>query len=226
MNGGVLRKLRRERNITQEKMAEDLGISRQTYIAIENGSKDPSVSTLEKIASILGVSSAELLSDWRDNRKFLQMYFYVLRKFPNGIPKTKFAKLLYLADFTNFYETLEPISGVSYVRRSYGPVADIFFETTENLYDIGKIDITPLDGGAMMIKSTTQDIKDDMLSDDEKHLIDKICNYWHDQKTQTIVNFTHEQKPWKSCRDGETIPYSLIVQEEPDHVYAPLASQR
>ena len=110
------------------------------------------------------------------------------------------------------------------IRRNYGPVADIFFETTDNLYDLGKIDIVSLDGGAMMLRLTTNEIRDDLLSSDDKDLIDKICNYWQDKKTQTIVNFTHEQKPWKSCRDGETIPYSLIVQEEPNHVYAPLTN--
>lgn len=79
-------------------------------------------------------------------------------------------------------ETLEPISEVSYVRRGYGLVADIFFEATENLYDIGKIDIAPLDGGVLMIKSTTQGIKGGLLSNNEKCLIDRICDYWHGQK--------------------------------------------
>lgn len=224
MNNKIIRQLRKERSITQEQMADALDISRPTYIAIESGDKDPTVSELEKIAAILGVPLIELLSDERNNRKFLQMYFYILQKFPNGVPKTKLAKLLYLADFTSYYERFEAISGVSYIRRNYGPVADIFFETTDNLYDLGKIDIVSLDGGAMMLRLTTNEIRDDLLSSDDKDLIDKICNYWQDKKTQTIVNFTHEQKPWKSCRDGETIPYSLIVQEEPNHVYAPLTN--
>ena len=60
-----------------------------------------------------------------------------------------------------------------------------------------------------------------MLSDKEKSLMDKICAYWNDKRTSEIVNFTHEQKPWKMCRDGEYIPYSTIIQEDPNNVYAP-----
>jgi len=110
---------------------------------------------------------------------------------------------------------------VRYVRREYGPVADIFFEMTEDLYDKGKINIEPLEY-ALMIKLTSIEQEDNLLSDEEKSLIDRICSFWKDKRTSEIVNFTHEQKPWKMCRDGEYIPYSLIIQEDPDHVYTPL----
>jgi len=130
------------------------------------------------------------------------------------------AKPLYLADFSYFYDNLIPMSGVRYVRRNYSPVADTFFELTEDLYDKGKIDIKPLDY-ALLITPTIIEQEDALLSDEEKQLLDKICEYWKDRRTNEIVNFTHEQKPWKMCRDGEYIPYSLIIQEEPNHVYAP-----
>ena len=102
----------------------------------------------------------------------------------------------------------------------YNKLADIFFELTDDLYDKGKINIKPLDY-ALMINSTTIEQEDGLLSDEEKGLLDKICNFWKDKRTNEIVNFTHEQKPWKMCRDGEYIPYSLIIQEDPNHVYAP-----
>jgi len=221
--GQNIEQMRKDRSLTQSQMASELGISRPTYINIENGERDPSVSELEKVAAIFGVSAGELLSSPRNNRKFEQMYFYLLRKFKHGVPKTKLAKLLYLADFSNFYHNLESMSGVPYVRREYGPVADIFFELTENLFDTGKINIEPLDGGALMIYPTSKDISDNLLDNEEKLLMDKIFEAWKNKRTQTIVNFTHEQKPWKACRDGEYIPYSLIIQEDPEHVFTPAA---
>jgi len=93
---------------------------------------------------------------------------------------------------------------------------------TENLFDKGKIDIIPLDY-ALLIKSTTTELDVDLLTADDMDRLDKICDFWEDRRTSEIVNFTHEQKPWKSCRDGEYIPYSLIIQEDPDRVYAPAA---
>jgi len=216
-----IEKIRNARGLTQERVADVLGVSRVTYINVIKGKRDLTTSELEKLSVFFDVPIAELFDQPRNNEKFKQMYFYILRRFRSGITKTKLAKLLYLADFSYFYDNLLPMSGVRYVRREYGPVADIFFELTEDLYDKGKINIEPLDY-ALMIKLTSKEQEDNLLSDDEKSLIDRICAFWRDKRTSEIVNFTHEQKPWKMCRDGEYIPYSLIIQEEPYHVYAPV----
>jgi putative transcriptional regulator len=213
--------LRNANGLTQEQIADVIGVSRVTYLNVTKGRRDLTTNELEKLAAFFDIPVAELFDQPRNNEKFKQMYFYILRSYTDGIPKTKLAKLLYLADFGHFYDNLSPMSGVRYVRREYGPVADIFFELTEDMYDKGKINIIPLDY-ALMIKLTSQEQEFNLLSDVEKSLIDKICSYWKDRRTSEIVNFTHEQKPWKMCRDGEYIPYSLIIQEEPDHVYTPL----
>ena len=217
-------KLREQSGLTQEAVAKCLSLSRQRYMLVEKGERDLSIEELETLAGLFGVSVVDFFNEPRNNRKFLQMYFYILKHAGKNskVPKTKLAKLLYLADFRNFYEALEPMSGVRYIRREYGPVADIFFETTEDLFDNGKIDIEPYNG-ALMIRSTTSDIGHDLLSTSEKQRIREICSLWKNKRTTEIVNFTHQQKPWRACRDGEYIPYTLIVQEDPDHVYQPIA---
>ncbi len=215
-------KARTARELTQEQVANFLGVSRATYLNIETGKSKPNVDIMERLASKLNVPVAEFFDEPRNNEKFEQMYFYILGHFKGGVPKTKLAKLLYLADFSYFYDFLVPMSGVRYVRRSYGPVADIFFETTENLFDNGKINIKPLDR-ALMISSITYKPNDNLLNSAEKKRLDEICELWKDKDTQEIVNYTHGQKPWKACLDGEYIPYSLITQEDPDHVYTPVA---
>jgi transcriptional regulator with XRE-family HTH domain len=215
-----IEKIRNTKGLTQEQVAGVLGLSLATYINIKKGTRDLTISELEKLSAYFNVPIAELFDRPRNNEKFKQMYFYILRYFKDGIPKTKFAKLLYLADFSYFYDNLVSMSGMRYVRREYGPVADIFFEMTDDLYDKGKINIRP-SGDALIISRTTTEREDGLLSDEEKKLLDTICDYWKDKRTSEIVNFTHEQKPWKMCRDGEYIPYSLIIQEDPNHVYAP-----
>ncbi|MDR2336812.1 MAG: SocA family protein, partial [Candidatus Nomurabacteria bacterium] len=174
------------------------------------------------LATLFGVTIAEIFAEPRNNEKFKQMYFYVLKCLPSGVPKTKLAKLLYLIDFRNFYEELESMSGVQYIRRAYGPVADGFFELTDDLNDKGEISVTPLDY-AFMIKSNRFNSKEDLLSAAEKAKISEVCELWKDKNTQEIVEYTHQQKPWASCLDGEYIPYLLITQEEPAHVFAPIA---
>lgn len=219
-------KLRTNRHLSQEQMAEIIGVSRPTYINIESGKRELTISEVQKIADFFQVSVYELYTTPRNTEKFRQMYFYILDYFKrngkSGVPKTKLAKLLYLTDFRNFFENLESMSGVRYVRKTFGPVADVFLELTDDFYDRGEIEIDKLSGGAFMIRSLKFNLEDDLLTDADKKMMDEICDFWKDRKTKEIVNFTHEQKPWASCRNGEFIPYELIIQEDPAHVYKPV----
>lgn len=49
----TLRQLRTERGLTQQQLAEALGVSRQTVISIESGKYDPSLPLAFKIAKFL-----------------------------------------------------------------------------------------------------------------------------------------------------------------------------
>jgi transcriptional regulator with XRE-family HTH domain len=51
-----LTKLRKEYNLTQEELANKLGVSRSTYAQYEFGRRHPDFSLLEKIADLFGVS--------------------------------------------------------------------------------------------------------------------------------------------------------------------------
>jgi hypothetical protein len=105
----------------------------------------------------------------------------------------------------------------------YGPVADVFFSLTDDLYQTGKIDIKPIEKAQIICTRTREADNFDRLSAAELNLIKEICDEWKDKRTEEIVNFTHEQKPWQACRDGEYIPYELIIQEDPAHVFKPVA---
>lgn len=55
-----LKKLRKQRNLTQEKVAKEIGISRVSYTTIENGTRKPNLSTAIKLASFFGKTVEEL----------------------------------------------------------------------------------------------------------------------------------------------------------------------
>lgn len=46
----IIKKLRKERGLRQEDLAKELGVSRQTVIAIENNKYDPSLELAIKIS--------------------------------------------------------------------------------------------------------------------------------------------------------------------------------
>ena len=61
--GETLKMYRETSNMTQEFVAESLGVSRQAVSKWENDTSDPSTSNLLAIAKLFGVSAAELLNN-------------------------------------------------------------------------------------------------------------------------------------------------------------------
>lgn len=219
---------RNDRGFSQEQVARAIGVSRPTYTAIESGKQELSLEEAKKLANLFGIGVDELLSGTIPNiPKYKHMILTYLRmniSKDGKIPKTKLAKLLYLADFAWFYNNLESMSGMQYRKIAYGPVPDTFFRALDELEEDGKITIERKndDGKEMFLISESESNKNEKIqtvSIPEKALMKKIAEKWKDKKTQEIVNFTHNQLPYFLCRDNELIPYELITQEDSDLVY-------
>lgn len=223
-----IKQLRLQKRLSQDEVADQLRVSRPTYISIENGKKKPTMIELKQIATIIGSSLEELLFDTMQistNDFGIDKYKQIILNFlqygsdttDGKITKTKLAKLSYLADFAWFYEHLQPMSGLAYRRIAQGPVPDQFFRVVDELYESGAITIENK-GTAFLIKAN-ENAPTSHLDDNEIKLIKSISKKWKDKNTQEIVDFTHEQLPWKICAPGELIPYELITQEEPENVF-------
>lgn len=63
--GGVIKKQRMECQMTQEFVAETLGVSRQAVSKWENGSSDPSTTNLIALASLFDITPEEMLKEIR-----------------------------------------------------------------------------------------------------------------------------------------------------------------
>ena len=113
------------------------------------------------------------------------------------------------------------MSGMPYRKITYGPVPDTYFRIVEELYESGKLDIDKTDEGAMLISETKSGKREPvtLLDTSEQKLIQTIARKWKNKRTQEIVDFAHNQLPYKICSDGEIIPYELITQEDPEYVY-------
>lgn len=57
-----LRRLRVERNVSQERLAFDSGVDRSYLGGVERGEENPTVDTLDRLASTLDISIAELFA--------------------------------------------------------------------------------------------------------------------------------------------------------------------
>jgi len=59
--GYKLKEARDERRLTQEELAKKSGVSRQTIVALENGtSEDVKISTLQKLAAALDMTVQDI----------------------------------------------------------------------------------------------------------------------------------------------------------------------
>ncbi len=223
--GEFIRTEREKRGLSQSDIASKLGISRPSYIATEQGKRELTFSEAEKISEIFGISLKEMESGVSANyEKYKQIILSCIRNAGSKdgrITKTKLAKMVYLADFSWFYNHLESMSGMQYRKIQYGPVPDSYFRAVDELFENGDIEITPTEDGAMLI-SETRNGKKIVLSElnkDEEKLIKNISKKWRNKNTKQIVAFTHNQLPYAICSDNEIIPYELITQENPEDVY-------
>lgn len=226
-----IKRLREQLGLSQMAVADEIEMSRPSYDKVESGDKELTISQAKKLAEVLGTDFMSLFSDafsettvqyserrYKDMiRRFIS---YAGAESDGRIPKTKLAKLLYLADFSWFYDHLESISGLEYRRITQGPVPDEYFRVIDGMYENGEIDIK-FSGKAMMISlnEPSDDPGDAVLNKEQDRLLRSIADEWKTARTEAIVNFTHNQDPWRMCADKEIIPYELIVQEDPDHVY-------
>jgi transcriptional regulator with XRE-family HTH domain len=228
-----LEKARLARGFTLDQVAKVIGLSRQTYALVEAGKRDITLSQAEALAAMFRVSIDELrgapdgVSTFDDPQASLEKYKQIiLNALQAGadsgdgrITKTKLAKLVYLADFTWYYEHLVPMSGMSYRKLPRGPVPDIYFRALDELEEDGIINREEKGRSILLELAESGAAPASRLSVNERKVIQSIGKAWRGKQTQEIVDFTHAQLPWQICREGEVIPYGLITQEEPDRVY-------
>lgn len=221
-----IKSLRDQRGFSQQEIADKLGISRTSYIGVEKGTRELFLSEAQKLSSVFGISLEDMeigvVPNYDKYKEMILSYLRITSSKKDGkIPKTKLAKLLYLADFSWFYENMKSMSGMQYRRIKYGPVPDSYFRALDELEDEGKISIDRSKSDVILISETDSSKRDRLTTIDkeEKALMTKVANKWMNKRTPEIVNFTHRQLPYKLCAPNELIPYELIIQEDPEYVY-------
>ena len=71
--GKRIKELRKERSLTQEKLAELIGIDTRNLIKIENGQTFPRVNTLDKLIEVFDITPDEILkTDHLKNTEYLK----------------------------------------------------------------------------------------------------------------------------------------------------------
>ena len=222
---GKVKPLRQAKGLNQAEIAAELGVSRPTYVLMEQGEKEPTLTQLYTLARLLGVKTEELCANLpslggqvADYEKFKELVWTCLAQGSGGpITKTKLAHLVYLADFVWRYHHDTPITGTTYRYTAHGPVSDDFFRALDELYEAQSITLQP--EGTTLVMHTIEQRPAKRLNDEELAVIAKVCAKWRHESTEAITTFVHDRLEGKMPRKGDTIPYESILTLSEDSLY-------
>jgi len=164
-----LLELRKNNKLSQAFMAQKIGVSRASYIEIEKGAKELTLSQAQKIADIFNISLEALISGKKTSeievsfskeknkkekqelridvpqknlKKFKEVLLYILEKVgskPN-VGMTVLYKLLYFIDFDYYEKFEEQLVGATYIKNHFGPTPVEFKKIVENLESKGELE--------------------------------------------------------------------------------------
>lgn len=170
MHAKFIEQLRKKFQLTQAYLAEQLGISRPTYMQLERGERDLTVPEAEKLAEIFGLSLEDFLAKNIPNisikitqdvavakkpkneirisipqqklDKFKQVLLYILKKVGGkpNIGMTVIYKLLYFIDFDYYEKYEEQLMGLIFIKNHFGPTPIVFEKIIQQMIDGNQIE--------------------------------------------------------------------------------------
>lgn len=161
--GTYLRQLREKAEFSQDYVATKIGISRPTYVQIEKGERELTVSEATTLAELFDINLADFLrardvskpdviiepsskkakreTDIRISvpqknlKKFKEVLLYVLEKVgaKPNIGETAIYKLFYFIDFDYYEKFEEQLVGATYIKNRFGPTPVEFAKIVDDM---------------------------------------------------------------------------------------------
>jgi transcriptional regulator with XRE-family HTH domain len=232
-----IKKQRLERNITQEYLASELNISRPTYMQIENGNREITVSEAKKLASIFNIPLVDFLEaketkrkvilekgkvkeetqirvNKKDLEKFKNVLLYILEKVgaKKNIGETVIHKLLYFIDFDYYEKYEENLMGARYIKNHHGPTSIELSEIIKDMQKNGEIEAVNSNYFKYPQKKYLPRKKPNLsiLSAREIEHVDEVLAKLSDKNAKEIESYSHQDIPWQIAKDGGEISYESV----------------
>jgi transcriptional regulator with XRE-family HTH domain len=244
-----LKQLRNWANMTQDAVAQSLGMARSTYAGIEQGVSELSSSELRKLAALYGLTPAEILEEqlpenYEPNQeealriyqqslpkadivpreinpeinpeKLRNVLLYLLDRVgakPN-VGETVIYKLLYFIDFDYYEKNGRSITGLTYIKNSYGPTpAKGFKDLVQGMVNAGELEIVETSYFNHLQKKYLPVVHYELsaLSADELcHIDDEIVRLGSKSAVE-LSEFSHKDMPWAAAENLQPIDYQLAM---------------
>lgn len=158
-----IQQLRKKHNLTQEFLSSKIGISRPTYLQIEKGERDLTITEAQKLSDIFGISFDDFtqgketlgpkivlekkakpkkakqetrISVPQENIvKLKETLLYILEKIGAlpNIGEAVICKILYFIDFDYYEKYEEQLIGATYIKNHHGPTPAAFTEIVKQM---------------------------------------------------------------------------------------------
>ncbi len=226
--GNYLLQLRKAARISQEQISQRLGISRPTYLAVENGKRELKASEIKTLAQMFDLSVEDFLagktpsqnksepSDAKQSQKFKEVLLYILQKVgarPN-VGQTVLYKLLYFIDFDYYEKYDEKILGLTYQRNHHGPTPINFAKAVEEMKRDGDLEEVKSKFFSFDQKKylprREPDLNKVKLSARELEMIDEVLRKYGDKTANWLSEYSHKDLPWACHKQGEIINYQTV----------------
>jgi len=245
--GIKIKSIRGQVDLSQEKLAKLIGISRVSLSQAENGERKISAEEIAKLANIFNLSSDLLLDIEKDIKvilekskkeelekkpemrisvpqrnldKFKEVLLYILNKVgskPN-VGEAVLYKLLYFIEF-DFYEKYEEqLIGATYIKNRYGPTPKEFIKIVDEME--GK-DLSKVKDKYFQYPQTKylplRPPKLTILKAHEIKIIDEVLDKLSDMNASEIRDYSHGDVPWLTTEDGKVIEYESVFYRTPPY---------
>ena len=234
-----IQELRKKRDLSQEFVASALLISRPTYMQIEQGNRELTISEAKKLAEVFDITFESFLegkelkhsvtfekkpaskSDdlkirvtQKNLDKFKQVLLYVLSEIggkPN-VGETVLHKLLYFIDFDYYEKYEENLMGATYIKNHHGPTSVELGSILKEMQEQGELEAVKSQYFKYLQKKYLPRKRPNLaiLSAREIEHIDDVLARLSDKNAAEIENYSHGDIPWKSAQDGKPLSYESV----------------
>ncbi len=237
--GKIISSLRKQKNISQDQLAQALDIPRTSISQIENGGRVLSFIEFQKILSIFEISFEEFavynnpakkITHEKPNginkkikfdaEKFKQLLLYILEKCggrPN-VGETVLYKLLYFCDFDYFELYEKSLTGMKYKKMQFGPIPDqsLFNSVIKEMRTSGMIEKVsrPYVNNTIQTRYINFEEADLSIFGSEISkmikVVDSVIERLSGMSARQIEDHSHRDYPWQAHKDNEEIDYGSV----------------
>lgn len=238
--GRKIKEFRGALGISQQELADTLGVSRPTVSQIENGERKIYAEEIKKLAKIFNISADRLLNlekepaviireaketykskpqirinlPQKNLNKFKEVLLYIFNKVgskPN-IGETVIYKLLYFIDFDYYEKYEDQLIGATYLKNNYGPTPIEFRKVVEKM--VKNREIIKVKNKYFAYPQTKYlPLRKPELSElnaAEIEIINSVLNRLSDMNANQISEYSHNDVPWLTTENGKTIEYESV----------------